>query len=135
MEATVKTLMAEIDRLKAQINKNSGNSSKPPSQDGFKRIPNSREPSQRKSGGQAGHTGSCLKLPEKLDKLIEDGHARQEVVNHGTGSGHYVSRYVLDVDVVLIVTEHRYVKGCAPQGAAVIYGEKIKALATLLDLF
>ena len=42
----------EIARLKSQIDKDSSNSSKPPSSDGFKKIPNNREKSERKSGGQ-----------------------------------------------------------------------------------
>jgi uncharacterized small protein (DUF1192 family) len=40
-------LQQEIIRLKDQINKNSGNS-KPPSSDGFKKLPNSREKSDKK---------------------------------------------------------------------------------------
>ena len=38
MAEAITKLTTEIDRLKAQINKNSGNSSKPPSQDGFRQI-------------------------------------------------------------------------------------------------
>lgn len=59
----------EILRLKAIINKDSSNSSKPPSTDGFKQIPNNREKSERKRGGQPGHTGHSLSVPENLDKL------------------------------------------------------------------
>ena len=69
----------EIDRLKAQINKDSGNSSKPPSQDGFKKVPNSREKSTRKSGGQKGHPGHSLMLPKNLDELEEKGLVRREL--------------------------------------------------------
>ena len=65
--AAIAKLAAEIERLKAQINRNSGNSSKPPSQDGFKRVPNSRESSGRKRGGQPGHCGKRLELPKNLD--------------------------------------------------------------------
>ena len=63
----------EINRLKAQINKDSGNSSKPPGQDGFKKIVNSREKSTRKNGGQPGHPGRYMELPKNLDELIEKG--------------------------------------------------------------
>ena len=47
----------EIARLKSIIDKDSGNSNKPPSGDGFKKIPNNREVSGKKRGGQSGHKG------------------------------------------------------------------------------
>jgi len=131
--AAIAKLAAEIDRLKAQINKNSGNSSKPPSQDGFKSIANSREASGRKSGGQRGHPGKRLELPNNLDELVEKGLARREVHDHTSGADTYVSRYTLDVDVILVVREHRYIKGSAPMGAEVTYGDKIKTLSALLS--
>ena len=82
----------EIDRLKAQINRDSGNSSKPPGQDGFKKIPNSRERSHRKSGGQKGHLGYSLQFPKNLDELEEKGLIRREMIDHTDGSEAYVSR-------------------------------------------
>jgi len=80
--AAIGKLVTEIERLKAQINKNSGNSSKPPSQDGFKNVPNSREASGRKSGGQLGHPGKRLEIPKNLDELVDKGLARREVHDH-----------------------------------------------------
>jgi transposase len=133
MEEVRAKFTAEIERLKAQINKNSGNSSKPPSQDGFKRVQNSREPSGRKSGGQSGHLGKRLELPKNLDELIEKGVARRELVDHTGGADSYRTRYTLDVDVTLVVTEHRYPRGATPLGAEVTYGEKMKALTVLLS--
>ena len=44
-------LKAENDKLKAIINKDSGNSSKPPSTDGFRKICNSREKTGKPPGG------------------------------------------------------------------------------------
>jgi hypothetical protein len=131
-EASLSKLTAEIERLRGQIDKNSGNSSKPPSQDGFKRIPNSREKSARKSGGQPGHQGKRLELPENLDGLIEKGLARREIKDHTDGGHAYTSRYVIDIETVLTVTEHRYAMGQAPRGAQVYYGECIKSLVVLL---
>jgi len=133
MEAAITKLTTEIERLKAQINKDSGNSSKPPSQDGYKRVQNSREPSGRKSGGQQGHIGKRLELPKNLDELAEKGYARRELNDHTKGAGSYVTRYTMDIDIVLVVTEHRYAKGSAPKGAKVTYGEKIKAITALLS--
>jgi hypothetical protein len=133
LEAEKAKLNAEVFRLSNQINKNSGNSSKPPSTDGFKRIPNLREHSSRKPGGQKGHPGRNLKLPENLNELVDKGLARRETVDHTDGTTPYVSRYVIDVEVNLVVTEHRYAKGKAPRGNEVTYGENIKAMSVLLS--
>ena len=52
-----------VNMLTARINKDSRNSSKPPSTDGLKKvIHNSRKPSDRKPGGQPGHPGQGLSL-------------------------------------------------------------------------
>jgi len=51
---------AEILRLKSQLAKDSSNSSKPPSSNGFKKVPNNRERSGKKRGGQKGHKGVRL---------------------------------------------------------------------------
>ena len=53
---------AEITELKRCLGMNSGNSSKPPSSDGYKKpAPKSlREKTSKKSGGQKGHKGKNL---------------------------------------------------------------------------
>ena len=134
-EAKIVKLECEIDRLKSQLNKNSDNSSKPPSQDGLKKIPNSREKSTRKNGGQPGHPGNYKKLPENLDELVEKGLARRETIDHTGGSENYVSRHTIDINVTVVVTEHRYPEGSIPleHRAPVIYGNNIKALVCLLS--
>jgi transposase len=61
-----------IKELESQINKNSSNSSKPPSSDGYKKgIKNNREPSQNKPGAQDGHQGSTLQMVKTPDKIIQ----------------------------------------------------------------
>jgi uncharacterized small protein (DUF1192 family) len=126
----------EIARLKAQINKDSSNSSKPSSTNGFKRVPtNSREKSNKPKGGQLGHPGHRLGLPENMDKLIEDGRLQFQIIDHTDGAEEYISRYVLDVEVITTVTEYRYAPGTTlpkNQYNEVSYGESIKAMSVFL---
>ena len=62
LQAQVQDLLARVSTLEAQIAKNSRNSSKPPSSDGYgKPQPKSlRPPTDRKPGGQKGHPGQTL---------------------------------------------------------------------------
>ena len=61
LSKTIDELNATIKELREQLNKNSGNSSKPPSTDGFKKVNKSlREKSGKKRGGQKGHQGTHL---------------------------------------------------------------------------
>jgi hypothetical protein len=126
----------EIARLKAIINKDSTNSSKPPRTDGFKKhYNNSREKSGRQSGGQPGHPGHRLGLPEDLDELVEKGVVERQVVDHTNGAAEYVTRYVIDTKVITTITEHRFAVGAKlPKELynEVSYGDGIKAMSVLL---
>jgi len=57
-------LEAEVARLREQINRNSGNSSQPPSSDGPEvvKLPKKKKHSGRSRGGQKGHPGTNRKL-------------------------------------------------------------------------
>ncbi len=70
--AFILQLCARVSELEAQLAKNSRNSSKPPSSDGYgKPQPKSRrEKSGRRSGGQPGHAGSTLKPVEQPDQTV-----------------------------------------------------------------
>jgi transposase len=64
-------LESRIQVLEDQFKKDSHNSSKPPSSDGFgKRTKSLRTKSERKSGGQTGHEGSTLEWREEVDEII-----------------------------------------------------------------
>jgi transposase len=67
----IHSLEKKIKEQKGKLSKNSKNSSKPPSTDGYnKPNPKSqRKPSNRPSGGQPGHKGSTLKKVDKPDTV------------------------------------------------------------------
>jgi transposase len=139
-------LETRVQALEDQIAKNSGNSGKPPSSDGFNRpAPKSlRKRSRRKSGGQTGHIGYSLKSVEKPEHVKVH---RVEQCSHCHGSLKSVKasrcekRQVFEVPRVHVeVTEHQAeIKGCPhcgkesraefPAGVSqpVQYGDEIKA--------
>lgn len=63
----------KIKELEARVNKNSRNSSKPPSSDGYSKKPTTTKAKKdkKKNGGQSGHKGNTLKMVDHPDKVIE----------------------------------------------------------------
>jgi len=121
----IKTIEQEINNqniaikaLQAQAGKNSSNSSKPPSSDGYKkpnatqRTASLRSKSGKSTGGQAGHKGHTLKFSETSDKTethkVNDNckqcgcHLKQEqIVGHE-------KRQVFDIPPIHIqITTHQ----------------------------
>ena len=66
-------LMERVEVLEQKLAKNSRNSSKPPSSDGYhKPKPKSlRKKGRRKSGGQPGHSGETLRWSKNPDRIIK----------------------------------------------------------------
>jgi hypothetical protein len=125
----------EILRLRAIIDKDSSNSSKPPSTSGFKAKPNSREKSDKPQGGQKGHPGHRIKLPENIAELVDTGKVEMKVADYTDGNENYVSRFTIDVETRVTVTEHRYPVGMELPEChynEVSYGDEIKAKVILL---
>lgn len=64
-------LEERVSELERMVNQNSGNSSKPPSQDGPGKKPKKRNQSKRKPGEQKGHPGNHLKKVEEPDNVVD----------------------------------------------------------------
>lgn len=143
-------LEARVEVLENQRQKNSRNSSKPPSSDGFgKRTKSLRRKSERKRGGQVGHPGSTLEWRAEVDEII----MHRVTDCEGCGASltavqeeHWELRQVHDLPALRVwVTEHQaQVKcceqcGCVNQGqfpaqvrTLVQYGEGVKGLMVYL---
>jgi hypothetical protein len=129
--ATIEAMKKENETLKASLNKNSRNSSKPPSTDGFRKpIPNNREKTGNKPGGVDGHPGHRIEMPKDYQELITSGLATHEIVDHTGGCSEYVVKWEIDVKIVPVFIEHRFIKGEIPAeyNNEVTYGDEIKAL-------
>ena len=125
--ALIFALEKRVKELEDRLNKNSHNSSKPPSCDGYtKPAPKSlREKSDRPSGGQPGHPGQSLCFTDKPDHVV--AHALlicpcgcRGSLRHVKVQGHE-KRQVFDLPPLsLRVIEHQAeVKRCPISGAIV----------------
>lgn len=72
LSTQVNRLNVRVTELEAQLNKNSSNSSKPPSSDGLKKKPkNNRKKSGKPTGGQPGHEGKTLEKVKNPDEVVD----------------------------------------------------------------
>ena len=80
LNQNIEILTEKIADLEEKLNRNSRNSSKPPSSDGYsKPNPKSLRPkSEKKAGGQKGHKFSNLSVPKKIDRTVSHYPARCE---------------------------------------------------------
>jgi transposase len=139
-----------LKELQARLEKNSRNSSKPPSSDGYskpKRTESLRKPGQKPNGGQPGHEGWTLKRSEHPDQT--EIHSVETCQQCGSSLGRveamaHEERQVFDLPAIRIeVTAHRAeIKICPACGAenrgtfpkdvtgAVQYGNGVKTWAT-----
>ncbi len=150
LRSQVAVLAAEVTELRAQVRRNSRNSSQPPSQDGPARpAPKSlRGKSGRKPGRPPGQPGATMEFAAAPDEVI----VHEPVRCRGCGKGlagappaGTVRRQVTDVPPVRpVVTEHQMIArrcGCgtvtaapAPPGvrAPVQYGPRLTAIGAYL---
>lgn len=120
LESQVRQLTDEVQELKNRLSKDSHNSSKPPSSDGFSRgtpAPRSLRPkTDRKTGAQPGHPGHGLEPVEKPDRT--EYHTLETCKTCGGSLYEPVGadrRQVFDVPPMrLSVTEHQALKYLCP---------------------
>lgn len=132
----------EILRLKSKNGKNSSNSSKPSSTNGYKKvITNRREKSDKKQGAQKFHKGH--KLEHKLEQFISSGNIEEEIIEinktEKNQNKRYIEKVVIDIKITKILKRYRYYpdengKYNIPvyHNQKVQYGSNIKA--TSIDL-
>lgn len=146
-------LVQRIEELENQKAKNSKNSDKPPSGDGFgKQTKSLRKMSDKKTGGQEGHKGQNLKWVETADQLIK--HEVTECRVCGTGLREITGtilekRQVHEIpEIKLQVIEHQIERKICPEcklatvskfpkavSEWVQYGERVKSLVTYLNQY
>ncbi len=152
LNETISELKEHIAKLEAHKNKNSRNSSKPPSSDGLAKPPaNNRKSSARKPGAQDGHPGSSLKIDIKPSKFVDlKPSACEGCVLWSKCKGVACvaeSRFVVDICVDTVVIAHNAlelpcsklngecIRGDFPENvrATIQYGENLQALAASLN--
>ena len=156
LTATVKELNQTIKELKEQLNKNSKNSSKPPSSDGLKKPAvnknkSLRESSRKKQGAQEGHDGVHLSV------ISEPDHIEDHMHSDCTGCPHRAeclskacikeTRHEIDTVVTVDVTAHNAIEvrecplhggvktGSFPENikATVQYGKNLQAMVVAFN--
>ena len=145
--AELDDLQTEVKDLRGKLAKNSQNSSKPPSTDGYnKPKPKSlRRPSGKQSGGQTGHPPARLEMVDLPDHI--EPHRDEQCRQCGCSleaveASEIRRRQVFDIPPLMLeVTEHRAetlgCPGCGCQNEAAFpaavktsaqYGSHIKSL-------
>ena len=156
LSAEIASLNQTIRELKEQINKNSKNSSKPPSSDGLKKPAvnknkSLRESSGKKQGAQEGHDGVHLSV------ISEPDHIEDHMHSDCTGCPHRAkclskacikeTRHEVDAVVTVDVTAHNAIEvrecplhggvktGSFPENikATVQYGKNLQAMVVAFN--
>ena len=148
----ITALQERVKALEDQLNKNSRNSSKPPSTDGFIKPKSQRQKSGMPVGGQKGHTGHTLKMVDNPDHTIiyrvsrcnKCGSSLEET--QATG---YERRQVFDLPPIKVETTECQAEkklcphcGCLNKASfpeevqqPVQYGPRLKAMAVYLSQY
>lgn len=138
-------LEKENTKLKNSFSKNSSNSSKPSSTDGFHKIVHGlRKKSSNPVGGQKNHVGSTL-TKEKIDNIINSNNSNNVIykkeilfVNNKKLNG--IKKFKIDTELSVIITEYNLVYDKNASNLPkylknnVTYGNNLKSFITLLNV-
>lgn len=138
-------LEKENTKLKNSFSKNSSNSSKPSSTDGFHKIVHGlRKKSSNPVGGQKNHVGSTL-TKEKIDNIINSNNSNNVIykkeilfVNNKKLNG--IKKFKIDTELSVVITEYNlvYDKNASnlPKDLKnnATYGNNLKSFITLLNV-
>ena len=155
LNQNIEKLTEKIAGLEEKLHKDSHNSSKPPSSDGYsKPKPKSlRQKSDRKPGGQKGHKFSNLSVPKRIDRTVSHYPSKCLACPlfekcRGTVCVPAEKRYTIDVIVKTDVIEHQSYRmnACAMEGgmpkgefpegvnAYIQYGNNLNSLIVNLSM-
>ena len=156
MNETIKELNQTIKELKEQLNKNSKNSSKPPSSDGLKKPPvnknrSLRQKSGKKQGAQNGHHGTYLSVIAEPDIIETHMHSDCDSCPYHDSCLDKAcikeTRHEIDAEVNVNVTAHQLIvvrncplHNCQKEGsfptdikATVQYGKNLQAMVVAFN--
>jgi len=150
LESLVEELSMQVHELLGRLVKDSSNSSKPPSTDGYAKKKRSlRQKSGKKPGGQAGHTGCTRGLMEHPNETVVLPPQQCEQCQtslQGLGAGGCERRQVVELpEIKAKVIEYQALEVCCPNclhvtrgtfpdevRAAVQFGPMVKGIALYL---
>jgi transposase len=151
LDNQVSRLTQRIDELENQKSKNSSNSHKPPSGDGFgKQTKSLRVKSEKETGGQEGHKGENLKWVDQADEVIRHEVGACRVCGEdlrGLTGEQVESRQVHELPEIKIkVSEHQTERKiyCQLMNTSkfpsivqdwVQYGSRVKSIVTYLNQY
>jgi transposase len=149
LQEQINTLRTEVKDLRERLDKDSHNSSKPPSSDGFRKPVSLRPKTGRKPGGQKGRPGRTLAFAENPDQIVVHSPVACACCGKSLDAIEGVAverRQVVDLPPLsLVTTEHRVQKKVCPDCGCesvapfpveaetkVQYGPRLKALGVYL---
>ncbi len=149
LKKKVKDLEEKLGIARISLGKNSSNSCKPSSTNGFNKVvQNNRVKSGRKPGREKGHKRSAPTVSETPDKIIKVQKVATCTCGHKTVEKEEVSRDLISLEVIVHTTQYRGKKTVCPccnkeyspkfpsnVNSIVNYDEGIKSLVVYLNSY